>query len=411
MRPAAGRPATAAVVTVGTELVSGIAIDTNTAEIALALAGAAVEVREAVSIGDDIGLLADTLRRLVASHDVVIVTGGLGPTHDDITREAACEALGLACSRDASIVERLRASVLRHTDSRASELLLAQADILNGARVIPAVKGTAPGQVVPTPRGMLVLLPGPPREMRPMLASLVADLAGGAPQPYVVRTSGMSESDVQLVASDLLGDREDIRLTVLAKLGDVRVILFGRGATSDQLRVVGEAIAGRLGDAVYSTDGSTLPETVLALARARGATLALAESCTGGLVAASLTDIPGASDVFLGGVVSYADRVKRGVLSVPEGMLGRFGAVSEEVARAMAEGVRHVTGATHACAITGVAGPGGGTPRKPVGTVWFSLAAPEGTTAFMRSLPGDRDAVRERSTVTALDSLRRALNA
>ena len=409
MRPPARTPASAAVVTVGTELVSGVAVDTNTAEIALALAGAQVEVCEAVSIGDDIGLLADTLRRLVASWDLIVVTGGLGPTHDDITRQAACEALDVPCSRDETVVERLRASVFRHIDARAREQLLVQADILQGARVIAAVKGTAPGQIVPTERGSLVLLPGPPREMRPMLRSLVAELAGDAPEPYVVRTSGMAESDVQLVASDVLDDRPDIRLTVLAKLGDVRVILFGRGATVSDLREAGEAIASRLGDSVYSTDGATLPETVLALARARGATIALAESCTGGLVAGALTDVPGASDVFIGGVVSYADSFKSAALGVPEDVLARSGAVSEEVARAMAEGVGRLSGATFACAITGIAGPGGGSPEKPVGTVWFGLLTPSGTTAFKRSFAGDRDAVRERSTVTALDTLRRAL--
>jgi nicotinamide-nucleotide amidase len=408
-RPVTG-PAGAAVVTVGTELVSGIAVDTNTAEIAVALARAGVDVREAVSIGDDVALLADTLRRLVSEFDLVIVTGGLGPTHDDITREAACCALGLTCERDAAVVERLRTLTVYHTDARAREQLLVQADILRGARVIPAVKGTAPGQIVPTPRGSLVLLPGPPREMRPMLASLVAELAGSSPEPYVLRTSGMTESDVQLAASDVLADREDVRLTVLAKLGDVRVILFDRGAGAEQLREAGEAIAARLGDAVYSSDGSTLPETVLGLARSRGATLALAESCTGGMVTAALTDVPGASDVLLGGVVSYANSVKARVLGVPEDLLARFGAVSEQVARAMADGVRDLTGATHTVAISGIAGPAGGSADKPVGTVWFALATPEGTTAFLRTFGGDRHAVRERSTVTALDTLRRALD-
>ena len=403
------RPASAAVVTVGTELVSGVALDTNTAEIALALARAGVDVHEAVSIGDDVGLLANTLRRLVSEFDLVVVTGGLGPTHDDITREAACEALGIACERDAALVARLSASTVRHTDARARERLLVQADVLRGARVIPAVKGTAPGQVVPTARGSLVLLPGPPREMRPMITSLVVELAGSSPEPYVLRTSGLTESDVQLAASDVLADRDDIRLTVLAKLGDVRLILFDRGAGSQRLREAGEAIAERLGDAVYSTDGSTLPETVLALARSRGATLALAESCTGGMVSAALTDVPGASDVLLGGVVSYADGVKTRVLGVPPDILARFGAVSEQVARTMAEKVRDLTGATHAFAITGIAGPGGGSVDKPVGTVWFALATSEGTTAFVRTFGGDRHAVRERSTVTALDTLRRVL--
>jgi nicotinamide-nucleotide amidase len=410
MTPRAASPATAAVVTVGTELVSGIAVDTNTAEIALALARADVEVREAVSIGDDVAFLAATLRRLVADLDLVVVTGGLGPTHDDITREAACAALGLSCTRDEAVERRLRASTVRHTDPRARERMLVQADILDGARVIPAVKGTAPGQVVPTPRGSLVLLPGPPREMRPLLASFVSEIAGASPEPYVLRTAGMAESDVQLVASDVLGDRSDIALTVLAKLGDVRVILFGRGASASQLRQAGEEIAARLGDAVYSTDGSTLPQAVLALARTRGATIALAESCTGGLVSAALTDIPDASDVFAGSVVSYANGVKSGVLGVPDAMLARHGAVSEEVARAMAEGVREITGATFSVAVTGIAGPTGGSTDRPVGTVWFALASPAGTTAFLRTFTGDRDAVRERSTATALDTLRRALS-
>jgi nicotinamide-nucleotide amidase len=402
-------PASAAVVTVGTELVSGVAVDTNTSEIALALAGAGVDVHEAVSVGDDVGLLADTLRRLVSEFDLVIVTGGLGPTHDDITREAACRALGLTCERDTAVLERLRMSTVHHADARARERLLVQAEVLTGARVIPAVKGTAPGQVIPTARGSLVLLPGPPREMRPMVASLVADLAGSSPEPYVLRTSGMTESDVQLAASDVLADRADIRLTVLAKLGDVRVILFDRGAGIEQLRRAGEAIAARLGQAVYSTDGSTLPEAVLSHAASRQATIALAESCTGGMVAAALTDVPGASDVLLGSVVSYADEVKTTVLGVPADLLARFGAVSEQVAVAMAEGVRDLTGATLAVAITGIAGPEGGSVEKPVGTVWFALASPDGTTAFARQFGGDRHAVRERSTVAVLDTLRRAL--
>lgn len=408
---APGSPATAAIVTVGTELVSGVAVDTNTSEIALELARAGVEVREAVSIGDDVSLLADTLTRLVAAFDLVVVTGGLGPTHDDITREAACSALGLECSRDAAVEERLNATAVHHIDARAREQLLVQADILDGARVLPAVKGTAPGQVVPTPRGSLVLLPGPPREMRPLLASFVSGIAGSAPEPYMVRTSGMSESDVQLVASDVLGGRDDVLLTVLAKLGDVRVILFDRGAGEDGLLAAGREIAARLGDAVYSTDGSTLPAAVLSLARAHGETIALAESCTGGMVAAALTDIPGASDVFLGGVVSYSNSVKTAALRVPPDLLERFGAVSEETARAMAEGARALTGATHAVAITGIAGPDGGSAEKPVGTVWFAIATSGGTTAFTRRFRGDRDAVRERATVTALDALRRSLSA
>jgi nicotinamide-nucleotide amidase len=187
---------TAAVVTVGTELVTGLLIDTNTSEVSLALVGAGMRVVEAVSVADDEVVLTATLRRLVADVDLVVVTGGLGPTHDDVTRQAACAALGLRLVRDPAIEAGLARWAARHIDVRAAGLVYAQADILEGAEVLPALKGTAPGQVVPTPRGSLVLLPGPPREMRPLLAALSARWGHGATPPFVLRCSGVSEADI-----------------------------------------------------------------------------------------------------------------------------------------------------------------------------------------------------------------------
>lgn len=400
---------TAAVVTVGTELVTGLLVDTNTAEVALALARAGIEVREAVSLPDDRALLAAALERLVAETDLVIVTGGLGPTHDDVTRHAAADALGLALVRDDGIAAGLEPWAARHTDARAAEQVYHQADVLAGARVLPAIAGTAPGQVVATGRGTLVLLPGPPREMRPMLALLAAELGADASAPAIIRCAAMSESDAQVAAQDELAGREDVALTVLAAPGDVRVVLFDRGAGARVLADLAQRIAARIGDAAYSTDGSGLAETVLALARRRGATIATAESCTGGLVAAALTDVPGASDVVLGSVVAYANQAKIDLLDVPPGMLAQYGAVSEEVARAMAEGALAAFRATWSVAVTGIAGPEGGSPDKPVGTVWFAIAGPTGTHSASRSFPGARDIVRARSTAVALDLLRRAL--
>jgi nicotinamide-nucleotide amidase len=402
-------PADAAIVTVGTELVRGLSVDTNTSEIARALSAVGVDVREAVSVADDSSALVAHLKRCTAAYDLVVVTGGLGPTHDDVTREAAATALGIGIARDKRIEAGLAGAAARHSDPRAASQVFLQADVLDGARVLDAVLGTAPGQVVPTPRGALLLLPGPPREMRPLLQSYLAGWVGGPAAPAVLRCAGVSESDLQMAAQDVLEGRSDIELTVLAAPGDVRVVLFDRGAGAATLAAVGIAIAERIGEACYSTDGRSLAEVVLDKARSAGLTLATAESCTGGLVGGALTDVPGASDVYVGGAITYSDDLKTNLLGVDPGVLATFGAVSDAVAMAMASGARDVAGADLAVSVTGIAGPDGGTADKPVGAVWFGIAGPTGVRAEMRRFAGDRHFVRERSVMTALDLLRRAL--
>jgi nicotinamide-nucleotide amidase len=400
----------AAVVTVGTELVSGLLVDTNTSEIALALARAGIRVAEAVSMPDEVIALATTLRRLICDVDLVIVTGGLGPTHDDITREAAAAALGISLVRDPGLEAGLAPWGARHADARAAEQVFAQADVLEGARILPALKGTAPGQVVSTPRGSLVLLPGPPREMRPLLAGLSLEWGQGATAPAMLRCAAVSESDVQVAAQDVLAGRTDIDLTVLATPGDVRVVLFDRGAGAKVLTAVAQDVAVRLGPVCYSTDGSSLAETVLRRARDRGETLGTAESCTGGLVASALTAVAGSSDVFQGSIVAYSNQVKMELLHVEPGMLAQYGAVSEPVARAMADGARDALRVSRALAVTGIAGPGGGSDERPVGTVWFAVASADGVQSQQRHFPGDREIVRARSAALGLDLLRRSLS-
>jgi nicotinamide-nucleotide amidase len=262
---------------------------------------------------------------------------------------------------------------------------------------------------VPTPRGSLVLLPGPPREMRPLLAALVAQWGSSSASPAVLRAHGLPESDLQMAAQDVLAGRDDVELTVLARPGDVQVVLFDRGAGADELARVAGAVAARIGDACYSTDGATMPETVLRLAGERGLTLATAESCTGGLIGGALTAVPGSSDSYLGGVISYADDVKTHILGVDPHLISAVGAVSDAVALAMACGARDHLGADFAVSVTGIAGPAGGSPEKPVGTVWFAVAGPEAARAEVRRFAGDRETVRARSVMTALDLLRRAL--
>jgi len=404
-----GDAQTAAIVTVGSELTEGLRIDTNTAEIARAISRRGFSVTEAISIADQPAVLAATLSRLTATHALVITTGGLGPTHDDITREAAGRALGLDLASDAALVEALRDVQLRHTDPGAAESVLTQALVLDGAEVLPATTGTAPGQVVPTPAGVLVLLPGPPSEMRPMLASALDrfDVVGAAPAELGV--TGLSESDVQHAAQRALAAFAGITLTVLAKPGDVHVLLIDDGAGEATIARAAAAVASELGDACYSADGMSLAQALLRECERRGLTLATAESCTGGMVSAAITDVPGSSAVFLGGVVAYSNELKTAALDVPPALLAQFGAVSEQSARAMAEGVRALTGADLAVATTGIAGPDGGTAEKPVGLVWFAIASADGASATShRFSRGNRDAIRARATSAALNLLRTA---
>lgn len=403
----ADRQPCAAVVTVGSEIVDGIGLDTNTREIASALTAAGYRVSEAVSVPDDPQLVAAALERLTAHNELVICTGGLGPTHDDITREAAAQALGRALVESTELRAGLESVTARHAQSGARKQVFRQALVLDGALVIPPTSGTAPGQIVPSPAGRLVLLPGPPHEMRPMLEHAL-DLAPRQPV-RILGCVGSSESDAQLTAQSVLGDAEDVDLTVLATPGHVRVVLVGRGAEPSRLDLLAEKIASSLGDRCYATDGTGLAETVLRHARERGVTIACAESCTGGLVAAALTAVPGSSASFEGAVVAYSNASKKALLDVPPGMLAQYGAVSEEVAREMALGARARFGVDLAVSVTGIAGPDGGSADKPVGLVWFGVADASGALAVRRDLFGDRDGIRERATVVALDLLRRRL--
>jgi len=400
---------TASIVTVGSELTEGLRLDTNTREIAFALSTSGYHVLETVSVGDETDVLADALARLCARDALVVVTGGLGPTHDDITREAASRALRRPLTRERGLEDLLEPATKRHIDERAAEQVLRQADLLEGADVILPATGTAPGQVVPTPAGLLALLPGPPAEMRPMLAKVVGDIAPG-PGRSAVRELGVvgyTESDVQVRASAALEAHPRVAFTVLASPGDVHVLLLDDGAGESGLDAAVRAVAASLGDRVYASDGSTLPEALVHASVARGATLAVAESCTGGMVASRLTDVAGSSAAFLGGVVAYSNDAKIALLGVSPNTLSTHGAVSGPTAEEMAAGVRLALRADIAVAVTGVAGPSGGTPDKPVGLVWFGLATNTGIASFSRDIPGDRFAVRTRATATALDALRR----
>ncbi|MDP2181941.1 MAG: molybdopterin-binding protein, partial [Actinomycetota bacterium] len=288
-----GTRGTAAVVTVGSELTTGLRLDTNTQEICAALTLHGYMVIETVSVADDTERLSLAIERLTSANDLVIVTGGLGPTHDDITREATSRALGLGLAEDPAIRAQLETIAARHADPEAALQVFVQAQVLHGARVISPTTGTAPGQVIETDTCVLALLPGPPHEMRPMLADVLGTATG--PQAHVIRCAGISESDAQVTALRVLAAHPGIDLTVLASPWLVDVVLPPAGADESALLQAGDEVADALGEWCFARDASTtLAGATVSALRERSLTVAGAESCTGGMIAAAFTDVAGA---------------------------------------------------------------------------------------------------------------------
>ncbi len=397
-------------ITVGTELLLGETIDTNAARIGQALAGLGMPVIRRATVGDTPDAIKAVVGEALDRTGLVIVTGGLGPTQDDLTREAIASLLGVELRFDEAIWEALvrRWATIGRTIAESNRT---QAMVPEGGTALPNRLGSAPGLWIDTPRGLVILLPGVPIEVDGLLADevlprLVARHGSVPITSRMVRTSGIPESRL----GELLGPLEEgFRPVTLAYLPDqVGVDLrltawrLDPPTASAALDAAEAAIRGVAGAWIYTTGHRDLAEVVLDAARAAGATIAVAESCTGGLVAARLTAIPGSSDVFLGGIIAYADAVKEQQLGVPAALILEHGAVSEEVARAMVVGVASRTGADRAVALTGVAGPGGGSEAKPVGTVWLAWWRGGQVTTRRVCYPGDRGQVRERAAQTAL---------
>jgi competence/damage-inducible protein CinA-like protein len=406
------------VVSTGDELVRGRTEDTNTAEIARALLDEGVEVLGAEVVGDDAAALEAVFRRALAAAETVVVSGGLGPTEDDCTRAAAAAAGGVALERVPELEAALRARFTGR-GMRMPESNLLQADRPVGAETLPNRLGTAPGFAMRVGGATLYALPGPPMEMRAVLAEEVLPrLRALLPSPRrVVRTRtietfGEREAAVGEALRDLMARGRRPSVGTTATRGVIRVVVHAEGPEADVEAVLASdeaEIRRRLGAIVYGADGVTLAEVVGRSLLASRTTIAVAESCTGGLVGASLTEVPGISAVFAGGVIAYANEVKVRELGVDAALLARVGAVSEEVARAMASGVRSRFATDLGLAITGIAGPDGGTPEKPVGTVHLALDL-RGTVVHRRAvLPGDRSLVREIAAKAALDLVRRTL--
>jgi nicotinamide-nucleotide amidase len=411
----------AAIIAVGSELLMTTRVDTNSLFITEQLNSLGIEVLFKIVAGDDRDELAHALRSALARVELVVCTGGLGPTDDDVTRDAVAAVLGRRLVEDAAIVERLRARFAGR-GLAMPEINRRQAMVPDGARVLENAVGTAPGLWLEADGRVVALLPGPPREMKPMLGGLAAgplrERAGGVPlRRRVVRITGRGESHAEealrpLYAAWAVG-AIPIGATILAAMGQLELHLSARAPTTSAAdAALDQAVAGVqqvLGRDVYSTDGSPIEAVLGALLVERSLRLAVAESCTGGLVTSRLTDIPGSSRYVLQSVVAYANEAKVAMLGVPQETLDRFGAVSEETARAMADGIRARAGSDLGIGVTGIAGPDGGSPEKPVGTVAVALAGLGATRSRMFRFVGDRDLVKFQASQAALDMVRRGL--
>jgi len=405
-------------VTVGTELLLGFTVDTNSAEIGRTLAAGGVRVVRRTAVADEVAAIRDAVSAALKRTGVVVTTGGLGPTADDITKSAVAALFGARLVFDPSVWAALEARFARFGRIPTANNR-GQAEIPEGAAVLPNRWGTAPGLWLEGEPGLVVMLPGVPIEMRNLLeASVVPRFAARSKGASVirsatVRTTGIAESTLAERMDDLEARIAPLSLAYLPGLGsvDLRVTAWNLDGEEADRRLA-EAVrlmTDRAGDHAYGTGNDDLAAVVLAELRRRGLRICVAESCTGGLLGGRLTAIPGSSSQFLGGVIAYADEAKHRLLGVPLDLLASVGAVSEPVAREMAIGAARSLGADVAVSITGIAGPDGGTAGKPVGTVWFGFVWPGGAEAALRTLVGTREEVRGRAAQLALYELWRRL--
>ncbi len=392
-------------ITTGTELLLGFTVNTHVNYIAQKLADIGLRLDRHTTVGDNRAELRAAISEALARSEVVLVTGGLGPTADDCTREVVAELLGRQLVRDETIADTIRER-FRQRGIQMPEPVLSQALVPVGAQVLPNPNGTAPGLAIEHENKLIVLLPGPPRELRPMFEQYVLPVLeqnfapADRPVCRVFKVVGLAES----VVEQRIGKLPDVELGFCAKMGEVEVRIIGKDIADAERR-----IRAALGDHIFGTGDERLEQVVVSLLTAAGKTVAVAESCTGGLIAHRLTNVSGASKVLLTGYVTYSNESKIKLLGVREETLAAHGAVSEQVCREMAEGCRQRSGADFALATTGIAGPTGGTPEKPVGLVYIALATPARTEVKRHRLLFDRETFKFFASQNALDMLRREL--
>lgn len=411
----------AEIIAVGSELLTPFRMDTNSLFLTEQINQLGVEVICKSVVGDDLKRLVAAAQHALFRSEIVIFSGGLGPTEDDLTREAVAEALEVSLRRDetvlAGIEQRFASRGWKMSPNNAK-----QADVLEGAVVLFNPNGTAPGQWLSGTfdgrERIVILLPGPPHELKPLFETecrerLRAKLPPAFLASRVLKVAMLGESQVDARVAPIYKRFGKVQTTILAGPGEIELHFKSRAATLDAAQALvdeaADAVEEELDDAVYSRNGEPLEQIVGYWLQMRNATLAVAESCTGGLLGERITSISGSSRYFAGGAIVYSNAVKTDLAGVPSDMIERHGAVSREVAAALAEGIRYRCEATYGIGITGVAGPTGGTPEKPVGLVFHALASDGGTEVIERNFPGDRKRIRRFATTLALDMLRKKL--
>ena len=403
--------------TIGTELLLGFTVDTNGADIARALSAVGVRVVRRASVGDEPDAIRDGVRDALRRTGAVLTTGGLGPTRDDISKQTVADLFGLALDFDGEVWDNLvaRFAALGRTPAPSNRV---QAYVPRGATVLRNRWGTAPGLWLEGEPGLVIMLPGVPGEVRKLVEHevaprLAARSAGSVIRSHVVRTTGIAESSLAERLGEIERDVAPLTLAYLPGFDGVDLRLSAWSLPAEEadgrLRAGAALLRERAGEHAYGEGDDDLAALVLDRARGEGRRIGTAESCTGGLVGGRLTEIPGSSDVFAGGVICYANEVKTTLLGVNPALIESEGAVSEPVARAMASGAVRALGVDLAVAVTGVAGPGGGSEAKPVGTVWLAVADRGRVHAQLVRVPGDRHNVRTRAAQAALHLLYRAL--
>lgn len=407
----------AEIIAIGSELLTPLRIDTNSLWFTEQLNSIGVEVRSKTIVGDDELRLEEAIRDALRRSEIVITTGGLGPTEDDVTRQVSAKAVG----RELVYHDELEADLrerFRRWGREMPEINKRQAFVIDGAAVIPNPNGSAVGMLLKLDGRFLAVFPGPPRENQPMFGTHVLpqlrEIAGGVvARRRILRVSGMGESAVDEVIAPIYRSYPNVETSILFSRIEIEIHLAARStdpaeadSTLDELAV---RISEALGSAVFATNGETMEEVVGRLLTARGETVSVAESCTGGLIGMRLTEIAGSSRYFVEGAVTYANEAKVRALGVPEQTLKDHGAVSAETAEAMASGMRERSGSDHSISVTGIAGPDGGSEEKRVGMVFIGYSGPSGSRSVKFVFPGDRELVRWRASQAALDYLRRQI--
>jgi nicotinamide-nucleotide amidase len=410
------RPMTAEIVSVGTELLLGDIVDTNAAELGKAFAQHGLAHHHRQTVGDNQDRLTACLKLALSRSDVVFTIGGLGPTEDDMTRDGIAAALGVPLIPDEEVEEHLRALFAKRSANWTGSQNR-QAMKPAGAEIVPNPNGTAPGLICRSMGKIVVALPGPRNEFVPMITEGLAPLwrqigSGEVIHSRTLRFIGIGESVVAETLADLM-EGTNPTAAPYAKTAEVHVRITAKAPDVEAAEVLlapmEAEMRSRLGRYIYGTDEETIASSCLSLLRASGATLGVVESCTGGGLGRFLTETPGSSDVFQGGVITYSNALKTRLVGVSEDTLAAYGAVSPQTAREMAAGGREALGVDYCLSVTGIAGPDGGTDEKPVGLVFVACAGPDGVTGLKTQWIGTREAIRERAQKTALNLLRRVI--